>query len=517
MSQTVTMTNNINGTAAGLNIVDNINSVGTQNCAFAYDDLQRLMSQNCGSKWGAAYSYDPLGNINKTTIAGSPGTTFQANYNTTTNRFSTIGSTTPTYDANGNLTFDGFHNYGWDAEGNLITVDGSTGTFDALGRRVELGSGFSYDLMVYPPFAPNYQLALANVVGSTPTAVGIRFPLPGGGEAVFNSGGLAQYRHPNWQGSQVVMSYPSDSPSANVGGAFTAFGEKYALYPGGGNGFFAGMLGIADAGPISDAYQSQTRLYHQAEGRWVSPDPAGMGAVDLSNPQTLNRYAYVANDPLDQIDPSGLDGDYSAKNGICPPGTVPGPNGDGCKPANVSPSTNSASLDICGTLLGLFPFAAIPGCNSSFVITVTAAGQNGNGRTTAAPNNPYKMITCAGVGRGLAGNTRLVGRQGGIPGQTVQLNTAAVTPTQFNVPNGGALSPFAPYINGTVGNARFTSITDVNGGKSPIPGVPVRLALQQLFPGQLILEIPGAKDQGANAPVSISVPRSLGCPAGTHP
>jgi hypothetical protein len=135
----------------------------------------------------------------------------------------------------------------------------------------------------------------------------------------------------------------------------------------------------------------------------------------------------------------------------------------------------------------------------------------------SAPNNPNQMIKCTGVGRGLAGNPNLVGRQGGIPGQTVQLNTAAVTPTQFNVPNGAALSPFAPYINGTVGNAYFTSVTDVNGGKSPIPGVPVRTALQRLFPGQLILEIPGAKDQGANAPVTINVPQSLGCPAGTHP
>jgi hypothetical protein len=98
----------------------------------------------------------------------------------------------------------------------------------------------------------------------------------------------------------------------------------------------------------------------------------------------------------------------------------------------------------------------------------------------------------------------------------VQLNTAAVTPTQFNVPNGAALAPFAPYIYGTVGNAYFNSVTDVNGGKSPIPGVPVRTALQQLFPGQLILEIPGAQDQGAHAPVTINVPQPLGCPAGTH-
>jgi len=38
-----------------------------------------------------------------------------------------------------------------------------------------------------------------------------------------------------------------------------------------------------------------------------SPDPAGLAAVDPSNPQSWNRYAYVMNDPLDWVDPSGLD------------------------------------------------------------------------------------------------------------------------------------------------------------------------------------------------------------------
>lgn len=48
------------------------------------------------------------------------------------------------------------------------------------------------------------------------------------------------------------------------------------------------------------------REYQNIHGSWLSPDPAGMAAVDPSNPQTWNRYAYVGNDPLSYIDPLGL-------------------------------------------------------------------------------------------------------------------------------------------------------------------------------------------------------------------
>jgi hypothetical protein len=48
------------------------------------------------------------------------------------------------------------------------------------------------------------------------------------------------------------------------------------------------------------------RQYFKTEGRWISPDPAGLSAVDLTNPQSLNRYAYVNNNPLGLVDPTGM-------------------------------------------------------------------------------------------------------------------------------------------------------------------------------------------------------------------
>ena len=50
--------------------------------------------------------------------------------------------------------------------------------------------------------------------------------------------------------------------------------------------------------------------YYDAGTRFLHVDPAKMTAVSLRVPQTLNLYVYVANDPINYIDPTGLgDGD----------------------------------------------------------------------------------------------------------------------------------------------------------------------------------------------------------------
>lgn len=60
------------------------------------------------------------------------------------------------------------------------------------------------------------------------------------------------------------------------------------------------------------------RFYSSSMARFMSPDPAGMLAVRLAFPQTLDRYAYASNNPTSVIDPYGLDCAYlnDAGNGL---------------------------------------------------------------------------------------------------------------------------------------------------------------------------------------------------------
>ncbi|MGH9958103.1 MAG: RHS repeat-associated core domain-containing protein, partial [Pyrinomonadaceae bacterium] len=47
------------------------------------------------------------------------------------------------------------------------------------------------------------------------------------------------------------------------------------------------------------------RKYETTAGRWTSPDPY-LGSMAIANPQSFNRYAYVQNDPVNLVDPTGL-------------------------------------------------------------------------------------------------------------------------------------------------------------------------------------------------------------------
>jgi RHS repeat-associated protein len=48
------------------------------------------------------------------------------------------------------------------------------------------------------------------------------------------------------------------------------------------------------------------RHYDSSQGKFTQVDPIGMAATSLGNPQSLNLYAYVQNQPTNFVDPSGL-------------------------------------------------------------------------------------------------------------------------------------------------------------------------------------------------------------------
>lgn len=129
-------------------ISDPFSAGNTQSCGNQYDDLTRLVSNNCGSVWSQTFSYDAFGNIAK-----SGTTSFQPVYTATTNRYNSLPGATPAYDGNGDVTADGFHSYSYDTEGKETQIDSGavSMTYDALGRWVERLAGGSYTQAVYSP------------------------------------------------------------------------------------------------------------------------------------------------------------------------------------------------------------------------------------------------------------------------------------------------------------------------------------------------------------------------------
>jgi len=287
-----------------LNITDPFNSANQRSCGYLYDDLTRIGSvrlrfgvepdpAETGEGGAAFFTYDPFGNINK-----SGSISFQPTYNQATNQYSSLPSGTPTYDANGNLLTDGFHTYSWDAENRMqhFEFDNSSWTFDALGRPVEKTWTSTPTQAVYGPLGR--KLALMNGQAFQEA----RMPLVAGAMARYATGttGPVSYWHPDWLGTSRLESTPSRTVAVDAG--FAPFGEQYVYT----SAFDSTFTGSASHDAAPDLWDFSAREYHPTQGRWISPDPAGLAAVDITDPQTLNRYVYVRNNPLGLTDPSGL-------------------------------------------------------------------------------------------------------------------------------------------------------------------------------------------------------------------
>ena len=127
-------------------------------------------------------------------------------------------------------------------------------------------------------------------------------PLTAGLQAVYTAALPAPpafWRHSDWLGTVHLDSTPAQT--VYFDGGWAPFGETYAGM-GTSDRSFTGQTQDTGVG----LYDFLFRQYSPTQGRWLVPDPAGLAAVDITNPQTWNRYAYVANNPLNAIDPLGL-------------------------------------------------------------------------------------------------------------------------------------------------------------------------------------------------------------------
>ena len=199
------------------------------------------------------------------------------------------------YDANGNTLSDGIRTYTWDAKNRLKTVTkaGSTWNwdYDFQDRRIkEYQNGQLTKLFIWSGNQIIQERNASNVItrthyeggfidGATP-ATGTKYQtltdhLGNVREVLTATGAIAaRYDYTAYQGAVKIGTSTVDPTFLTIGNYYhhAGSGLDLALY----------------------------RAYDPELGRWLSVDPIGEAGG-------LNLYGYVGNDPVNWIDPDGLD------------------------------------------------------------------------------------------------------------------------------------------------------------------------------------------------------------------
>jgi RHS repeat-associated protein len=282
--------------------VETIGNV-TDTYDYAYDVAGRLVAVTRNGVASAAYAYD--GNSNRTSYAGLLGSVPAAQVEVDAqDRLTRYGANAYTYDANGTLatkvTAAGTTTYSYDELGNLTRVALPDGTvvdyvIDGLQRRIaKRRNGVLVRQWLWD--GPTRIAAELDGAGALVSRF-VHATRRNAPDYVVRGG--VEYRLVTDQnGSPRLM---VDSVTGTIAGSMNhdEFGRVVAdslsgLVPFG----YAGGLYDPDTGLV----RFGARDYDPETGRWTSKDP------QLFEGQDTNLYAYVYNDPLTLVDPTGLQG-----------------------------------------------------------------------------------------------------------------------------------------------------------------------------------------------------------------
>ncbi len=267
--------------------------------SYGYDSLHRLTSEvRTGTNpYNLSYGYDPAGNrLNQ--VRDGVGTSYTYD---DANRLLTAGSTTNTWDANGNLlskTTGGVTtNFAYNFDDQLTSITGPTNVsfaYDGLTRRVSRTTGgvttsFFHDVVRITTEKQGATLTAHYTYGRD-----LLSRDDGTNYAYYLVDGLGSARQLTDASQAVVSAYVSEgfgSIVAQTGAAPNSY--KFAATSAYRDDGDAGLLHVG------------LRYYDPSVGRFTTADPL-LG--DGINPQSLNRYLYVTNNPVNLVDPTGTQG-----------------------------------------------------------------------------------------------------------------------------------------------------------------------------------------------------------------
>ncbi len=288
-------------------MVDNRDN--TRNEIVAYDSLNRIYSaQSNGTQWGETFTIDAWGNLtNETGISGKTNTEGLNTSANSNNQLAGYG-----YDAAGNMTSNGPASYVYDAENRLIATAGYSYIYDGNGQRVEKCTegttpgtcatgatgtlywrGTSSDALSETDLAGNVQ---NNYVFFNGERVARR-----------DSAGAIHYYFSDHLGSHGVVENATGSVIEQDIDYYPYGGQEYdySTAPVPQHYKFTGKERDAESG--LDEFGA--RYYSYAMGRFMTPDweakPTDVPYANFGNPQSLNLYSYVQNNPTTVGDPDG--------------------------------------------------------------------------------------------------------------------------------------------------------------------------------------------------------------------